>query len=140
MNRKQKMRCYSILSVCVCLSIALGLVLFALRQNINLFYTPTELIQAAKSQHEQQVRVGGMVKQHSVHYSQNGSVVQFAITDQQNALQVQYQGLLPALFREGQGVVITGKFINQTLFEASQVLAKHDEKYMPWKSLSGAKK
>lgn len=131
MNRKQKIRLTGIISVLLILVAAIGLVLYALKQNINLFYTPTQLMQANMNT-DRTVRVGGYVKQKSVHYDQAGTGVQFTITDKTNEIDVKFLGVLPNLFREGQGVVVTGKLSNAHLLQANEVLAKHDEKYMPW--------
>ncbi len=129
MNRKQKLRLAGILGVLIIICAALGLVLYALKQNINLFYTPTQLLEAHITPN-QIVRVGGYVEKKSIHFDDSGTRVTFAITDKKNHVFVQYHGVLPNLFREEQGVVVTGKFDH--LLSADQVLAKHDEKYMPW--------
>jgi cytochrome c-type biogenesis protein CcmE len=130
MNRKQKNRLIGIISLIAILGIATTLILYALKQNINLFYTPTQLIQS-QIRPEQSYRIGGYVKKHSVQYDASGQSVNFVITDNTNDLTVNYHGVLPNLFREGQGVVVTGKLDNHT-FMANEVLAKHDEKYIPW--------
>lgn len=130
MNRVQKTKLLSVVSIIVILSIASGLVLYALKQNINLFYTPTEMLQA-KITHEQNLRIGGYVKMHSVQYDSLGESVNFIVTDRVNDLAVTFRGVLPNLFREGQIVVITGKLNSNHIFLANEVLAKHDEKYMP---------
>jgi cytochrome c-type biogenesis protein CcmE len=130
MNRKQKTRLMTIISLFIILGTAVGLVLYALKQNINLFYTPTQLLQA-KINFNQTLRIGGYVKKHSVHYDSSGESVKFTITDRTHDLNVNYHGVLPNLFREGQAVVVTGKLNTPTTFVASEVLAKHDEKYMP---------
>ena len=130
MNRKQKFRLAGILSILVIIGIAISLVLYALKQNINLFYTPTQLMSAHVAPN-QTVRIGGYVAQHSVKYDVSGSFVTFTITDRKNNLVIQYHGVLPNLFREGQAVVVTGKLTDAHFFQADQVLAKHDEKYMP---------
>lgn len=131
MNKKQKTRLIVIISILAILTIAAGLILYALKQNINLFYTPTQLLQAQVNPN-QNLRIGGYVKKQSVHYDSSGQSVSFTITDGSNELIINYHGVLPNLFREGQGVVVTGKLSNQHLFIASEVLAKHDEKYVPW--------
>ncbi len=131
MNRKQKTRLVVILSIFFLVSTAIGLVLYALKQNINLFYTPTQLL-ASPVTSEQMIRIGGYVKEHSVQYDASGQQVTFVVTDHKNEITVHYSGILPSLFREGQGVVITGKLTHNHFFSASEVLAKHDEKYMPW--------
>ena len=130
MNRKQKTKLAAVLSLVVILSIAAGLVLYALKQNINLFYTPTQLLDT-KINPDQNLRVGGYVKKQSVHYDTSGESVNFIITDRTNEIAVNYHGVLPNLFREGQAVVVTGKLTEQHTIAASEVLAKHDEKYMP---------
>ncbi|MDR3491959.1 MAG: cytochrome c maturation protein CcmE [Gammaproteobacteria bacterium] len=130
MNRKQKNKLAIIISIIIILSIAIGLVLYALKQNINLFYTPTQLVNTKVSPN-QNVRLGGYVEKHSVHYDASGESVSFIVSDQFHSLPVSYHGVLPSLFREGQGVVMTGKLNSQNQFNASEVLAKHDEKYMP---------
>lgn len=131
MNRKQKLRLTGIISVLVILCAAMGLILYALKQNINLFYTPTELL-AAHTTPNQIVRIGGYVAEHSVHYDPTGTNVTFTITDKKNNLIINYHGVLPSLFREGQGIVVTGKLTQPHFLLANQVLAKHDEKYMPY--------
>lgn len=137
MNRKQKNRLIAIVSVIVILGLAIALILYALKQNINLFYTPTQLLQTQISP-KQNLRVGGYVKKESVHYDSSGQSVSFIITDRINEISVTYHGVLPNLFREGQAVVVTGK-LNDHVILANEVLAKHDEKYMP-KPLKDLKK
>jgi cytochrome c-type biogenesis protein CcmE len=130
MNRKQKIRLYGITTLIIIIASAAGLILYALKQNINLFMTPSEILQA-KLMPNQIIRLGGYVKKHSVHFNKTGDSVNFIVTDRSHDIDVTYNGLLPSLFREGQVVVITGKFTEQHTIIASQVLAKHDEKYMP---------
>ena len=130
MNRQHKIKLTAIISIILLLGTATGLILYALKQNINLFYTPTQLLEA-KFNPEQTFRIGGYVKKHSVHYDNSGTHVNFVVTDRVNDLKVSFNGVLPSLFREGQGVVITGKLNDPKHFLAQEVLAKHDEKYMP---------
>ena len=130
MNRKQKTKLAGVLCLIVILAIATALILYALKQNINLFYTPTQLSQAHINP-EQNLRVGGYVKKNSVHYDKSGNGVQFTIMDPGSEVTVYFNGVLPNLFREGQGVVVTGKLVNPQNLQASEVLAKHDEKYVP---------
>lgn len=132
MNRKQKTKLAAILSLLIILALALSLVLYALKQNINLFYTPTQLLEHPLAP-DQTVRIGGYVKKHSVKYDLSGKKVNFLITDRVNEIHIQFNGILPSLFREGQGVVVTGKLMNTHLLVANEVLAKHDENYMPLK-------
>jgi cytochrome c-type biogenesis protein CcmE len=130
MNRKHKKKLFGISLLLMLLALASSLVLYALKQNINLFYTPTQLLEA-KINPQQNLRLGGFVQKHSVQYDASGQQVQFTITDQKNQVQITYQGVLPNLFREGQGVVVTGKLLDAHHLAASEVLAKHDEKYIP---------
>lgn len=106
-----------------------ALVLYALRQNISLFYTPTQIAQG-QAIHTQSIRVGGMVVPGSIVRSKDLTVV-FKITDYQHTVDVTYRGILPDLFREGQGIVAQGHLLDNQHFQAMSVLAKHDEKYMP---------
>lgn len=138
MNRKQKKRTIILITLITLLGTAASLVLYALKQNINLFYTPTQLL-AAHVQQDQNLRIGGYVKKKSVEYDFSGQSVHFIITDRSNEIAVNYHGVLPNLFREGQAVVVTGKLTAPTLVLANEVLAKHDEKYMP-KPLKDLKK
>jgi cytochrome c-type biogenesis protein CcmE len=127
MTRKGK-RLTLIAGAMAVLGLAAGLMLFALRDNIVFFYTPSEL---AKKQVAAgaRLRIGGLVKEGSV--VRNGRDVSFTITDKTSDLAVSYTGLLPDLFREGQGVVADGVLQPGGGFRAESVLAKHDERYMP---------
>jgi len=139
MNRKQKHKLAGILAALVLLSFAAAFVLYALKQNINLFYTPTQLSETILKP-DQAIRLGGYVKKSSVQYDASGSGVSFIITDQKNEVPVTYRGVLPNLFREGQGVVVTGKLSTANTMDATSVLAKHDEKYMPSSLLKALQK
>jgi len=110
------------------LSVAIGLSLYALSNSIDLFFTPTQ-VAAGEVMSGQRIRVGGMVKEGSVVRSQESLDVEFMATDYSHDLVIRYDGILPDLFREGQGVVAEGMMANG-VFEASRVLAKHDENYM----------
>jgi len=111
------------------LAVAVGLVLVALRDTIVFFHTPSDL--TAKAVPEgQRIRLGGLVATGSVKRGQ-GADVEFAITDTVEQMTVRYRGVLPDLFREGQGVVTEGKLEAGRIFRADTVLAKHDETYMP---------
>lgn len=114
----------------VILTVVTALVLYALRQNISLFFTPTDISQGKAPMHHS-IRVGGMVEKGSIVRSQTGVQVQFKITDYKHNITVHYKGILPDLFREGQGIVAEGEVVNSHFFQASQVLAKHDANYMP---------
>ncbi len=102
--------------------------LVGLRDNLVFFYTPSEL-QHTYIHREKRIRVGGLVQPHSV--VQEGETVRFTVRDQTHRLQVVYAGLLPDLFREGQGIVAEGYLQDPALFRADIVLAKHDETYRP---------
>ena len=104
--------------------------LYALRQNINLFYTPTQVI-SGEAPINHPFRVGGMVKKGSLHRDKESLLVEFIISDFNKEIKLAYTGILPDLFREGQGIVAHGKLDQQGNFKADQVLAKHDENYMP---------
>lgn len=129
MKAHRKKRLGIILFIAAGLSVAVGLTLFALSQNIDLFYTPTQVAQGEVSPGDR-IRIGGMVKEGSVISAQDSLQVRFATTDFAHDVDVQYEGILPDLFREGQGVVVEGSIDASGVFHASRVLAKHDENYM----------
>ena len=124
MSPKQK-RLAAILAIAALLAIAATLVLGALRENIVFFYTPSEIPADADGK---SIRLGGLVKRRSVNI--DGLKSNFIVTDGDAELAVSFDGALPSLFREGQGVVAEGR-ISNGLLTASNVLAKHDETYMP---------
>lgn len=128
MTRKGK-RFALIAGALAVLSIAVGLVLFALRDNIVFFYSPAELAQKQVAPGTR-LRIGGLVKEGSVQRGE-GRNVAFTVTDRTSDILVTYTGLLPDLFREGQGVVVDGALGADASFRADSVLAKHDERYMP---------
>lgn len=111
------------------LGTAIGLSLFALSNNIDLFFTPTQ-VAAGEVTPGQRIRVGGMVKEGSVEHNQDILEVSFITTDYNHDVRVHYAGILPDLFREGQGIVAEGSMSPDGTFIASRVLAKHDENYM----------
>ena len=110
--------------------LAVGLMIMAFQQNMMFFFSTTE-VAAGKAPLERDFRVGGMVVEQSVERDPNSLLVQFTLTDYQTLLQVEYSGILPDLFREGQGIVAKGRLNEQGVFVATEVLAKHDENYMP---------
>lgn len=129
MNVARKRKLATLVFVGFLLSLVVMLILYALRQNISLFYTPTQIVNnEAPERHV--IRVGGMVVQGSVKRDSNDLSVQFQVSDYQNTLDITYVGILPDLFREGQGIVVQGQ-LNGNVFKAQEVLAKHDENYMP---------
>jgi len=130
MNKKRKYRLYAIFSIMLGLSLTAGLTMYALRQNISLFYTPTQVVKGEVVKGKV-FRVGGLVIKGSLSHIGNGLKVRFTLTDTKHQVTVNYQGILPDLFREGQGIVASGQLNKKGIFIANQVLAKHDENYMP---------
>ena len=130
MTRKRA-RLYMVLALLGGTGVSTALVLAALGQNVSYFRTPTEIVSGAypEKQSGRGIRLGGMVEKGSITHT--GSAIDFRITDFKNTLLVHYIGLAPDLFREGQGVIATGKMDATGTFQASVLLAKHDEKYMP---------
>ena len=112
------------------LSLAIGLTLYALSSNINLFYAPTQIV-AGEAPEGAEIRAGGMVVEGSVERDTQSMKVRFAVTDYNQEIWINYEKILPDLFREGQGVVAVGRLNDQGELMASQVLARHDENYMP---------
>ena len=127
MKRKHKRLTFIVITLCL-LGAAASLILTALEDNIVFFYSPTDLIEK-KTQSGQRLRLGGLVTENSVK-KPGGGVTVFKVTDTTKTVTVRYKGILPDLFREGQGVVVEGHFEAGT-FQAEEVLAKHDENYMP---------
>ncbi|MDP1596261.1 MAG: cytochrome c maturation protein CcmE [Methylotenera sp.] len=114
----------------IALAIAAMLVLKAFRSNLVFFYTPTQVVKGEAPQNTS-FRIGGLVEQGSLRRTKNSLDIHFAVTDTINRVEVIYSGILPDLFKEDKGVVAQGKLDNNGLFHADQVLAKHDENYMP---------
>lgn len=123
-------RIYIIVGGLATLSVATFLVLRAFNENLVFFYTPTQIV-AQEAPLNKQFRIGGMVLEDSVIREPGGLKVNFVVTDTAHSVPVEYSGILPDLFKEGKGVVAQGKLGSQGKFIASQVLAKHDENYMP---------
>lgn len=130
MHPVRKQRLYLVLFIVVFSSAAIGLVTYALRGNINLFYPPAEVAEG-KAPVGQPIRVGGMVVEGSVVRADDSLETRFAVTDFTASVPVVYVGILPDLFDEGQGAVASGKLDADGVLQASEVLAKHDENYMP---------
>ncbi len=128
MRAKRKQRLYLVLLLVAGLSVVVGLTLMALQQNINLFFTPSQIV-GGEAPQGVAFRIGGMVVDDSLKRSDQDLSIQFQITDTAQSVPVRYVGILPDLFREGQGVVALGRLDGDT-FVASEVLAKHDENYM----------
>lgn len=127
---RKRRRLYAVIAGLTMLGVAAALVLTAFQDNIVFFYSPTDLSQK-EVRPDQLLRLGGLVEEGSVKKAADGVTTEFVITDLSNTIPVRYGGLLPDLFREGQGVVSQGKLGPDGIFVASEVLAKHDENYMP---------
>ena len=130
MHPKRKQRLAIVLSIVIGASVAAGLLFYALSDNLNLFYPPTDIAEG-KAPEGKRIRAGGMVKSGSVERVDNSLTVQFIVTDYAADVTVQYTGILPDLFKEGEGVVVAGILDEKGIFQADEVLAKHDENYMP---------
>ncbi|MCW8347623.1 cytochrome c maturation protein CcmE [Vibrio sp. ZSDZ65] len=135
MTPRRKKRLGIILAIFIGISATVGLILYALNQNMDLFYTPTELVNGkpdgSKPEVGQRLRIGGMVVEGSVRRDNESLRVSFDLADVGPKVTVVYDGILPDLFREGQGIVAQGVLVDATTIEAFEVLAKHDEEYMP---------
>jgi cytochrome c-type biogenesis protein CcmE len=127
MKRKHKRLTFVVVALCL-LGAAVGLILSAFEENIVFFYSPTDVTEKNIAD-GRRIRLGGLVEEGSVKKAA-GAVVNFRVTDLTTAVPVTYKGLLPDLFREGQGVIAEGK-LQGGVFRADEVLAKHDETYMP---------
>ena len=130
MNPLRKQRVYALVAILMGSLLATWLIISALSQNMNLFYSPTEI----KSQDidlKALIRAGGMVKEGSIVKDTDSLNVSFTVTDYQNDLVINYEGILPDLFDENAGVVVRGNLEVDGTFNAIEVLAKHDENYMP---------
>lgn len=119
-----------VLAGLVLVATAVTLVLRALSSNVMFFYSPSQ-VQAGEAPRGAAFRLGGLVEEGSLQRSDGGMLVQFVVTDEAQRVPVHYRGLLPDLFREGKGVVVSGKLQPDGRFAATEVLAKHDENYMP---------
>ncbi len=130
MTPKIKQRLIFVMVLIVGFGAAIGLALFAFQKNLLYFYSPSQ-IASGEVETGQMFRLGGLVVEGSVRRESDGITTVFDLTDTAGSLTVSYTGLLPDLFREGQGIVAQGKINQQGVFVAQEVLAKHDENYMP---------
>ncbi|WP_165856657.1 cytochrome c maturation protein CcmE [Marinobacter sp. JSM 1782161] len=130
MHPVRKRRLTIVVFLLVGLGVAVGLTTYAFRQNINLFYDPSQ-IAAGEAPVDVSIRAGGMVEKGSVQRDPDSLRVRFRVTDFQSSVPMEYTGILPDLFGEEQGVVATGRMRDDGVFVADEVLAKHDENYMP---------
>ena len=127
-NLKKQRRIQVIFITFISLALATALIGYAMRDGINFFRSPSEVLQQPPSKNET-FRIGGLVKDGSL-IRGSGTVIYFIVTDGNKSVPVEYSGILPDLFAEGQGMIATGKYI-EGKFVASEILAKHDENYMP---------
>ena len=130
MNPLRKQRLYALIAVLIGSLLATWLVVSALSENMNLFYSPSEIL-GVDIDENVMIRAGGMVKQGSIEKSKDSLNIRFTVTDYQNELIINYEGILPDLFDENAGVVVRGNLKTDGTFKAIEVLAKHDENYMP---------
>ncbi len=130
MNPLRKQRIYALIAIIVGSILAVYLVVSALSKNLNLFYSPTDLLNNDLSP-ETLIRAGGMVREGSIKRSDASLSIEFVVTDFKNDLKIKYSGILPDLFSEEAGVVVQGYLDEEGTFRAIEVLAKHDENYMP---------
>ncbi|GAA6130592.1 cytochrome c maturation protein CcmE [Halopseudomonas sabulinigri] len=130
MHPLRRKRLILIVLVMLGVGAAVALALSALQQNINLFYTPTQIV-AGEVPDQARIRAGGMVVEGSVVRSKDSLDVRFDVSDGAHAVTIAYSGILPDLFREGQGIVALGRLDANGVLQADEVLAKHDEEYMP---------
>lgn len=130
MHPQRKKRLSLIVFLVVAVAVAVGLAMYSLSQNINLFYTPTQIAKG-EAPLNQTIRAGGLVVDGSVIRANDGLGATFRVTDGNEEVTIKYDDILPDLFREGQGIVALGKMNTEGVLMASEVLAKHDENYMP---------
>lgn len=130
MTPRRKKTMYIIIGAVAFIGVAVGLVLYALKNNVSLYFTPTQVFNKEAPQ-GRSFRIGGLVEEGSVKREGDGLTVHFRITDTVKGMDVVYKGILPDLFKEGKGVVAQGKLEDGNVFRADEVLAKHDENYMP---------
>ena len=138
MNIEQKSRAFVVLVSILFLFIALGIVLKVFNENMMYFYTPSEIVKKGVISSKQKMRVGGFVEVGSVH-KELGKIT-FIVTDSKSSLKVEYEGIVPALFRENQGTIAIGHLSKNGVFIAEQILAKHDENYIPKEVVEALKK
>ena len=138
MKPRQKRFLFIVLAV-TALALVVGLVLNALKNNVSLYFTPTQVYNKEAPQ-GRSFRIGGLVEVGSVKREKDGLTANFVITDQHKSIPVIYKGILPDLFTEGKGVVAQGKIEADGIMHADEVLAKHDENYMPPEAADALKK
>ena len=127
-GRKVKLRFYFVILILISLILSIFLIIRSLEENVVYFQSPSD-IQLSNNFQNRKIRIGGMVKKNSIKISSNK--INFVVTDFKNEINVVYSGLVPNLFSEGKGVVAEGYLKDKSFFEATKILAKHDENYMP---------
>lgn len=130
MNPRRRKLLLMVIFIVIGMGIATGLALMAFQENLLYFYSPTQVADG-EAPVERNFRIGGMVREGSVVRDPDSLEVRFTLTDTMNEVVVAYEGILPDLFREGQGIVANGRLGEDGYFIAAEVLAKHDENYMP---------
>jgi cytochrome c-type biogenesis protein CcmE len=138
MKLRQKRLVYIVVALAA-VGLAVGLVLNALKDNVSLYFTPSQVYNK-EAPLDRSFRIGGLVEAGSMKREGDGLTVHFVITDLKKSLPVVYKGILPDLFKEGKGVVAEGKMEADGMMHASEVLAKHDENYMPPEAADALKK
>ena len=128
-TKKVKLRFFLLLLSIILASFVVFFIIRSLEDNVVYFYSPSEVYKKSDISFEKKIRIGGLVKENSVKKNENS--INFVITDLKKEIVVSYQGLLPNLFAEGKGVVAEGKLKDKKYFIAENILAKHDENYMP---------
>ena len=139
MNPKRRKLLFMVIFIVLGTGTAVGLVLTAFQQNLLYFYSPLQ-VKDGEAPTSRNFRIGGLVVNGSVKHDPNSLAVQFGLTDTVDSITVTYDGVLPDLFREGQGIIAEGKLMPNGVFKASEVLAKHDSKYMPPEVAAAIKK
>ena len=130
MRARRKQRLFMVIFLVAGVGIAIALMVNAFNQNILFFFTPSQVV-AGEAPVGHPFRIGGMVTDNSLVRAEGSLLVHFDVTDTVNSVRVAYEGILPDLFGEGQGIVTKGQLDRDGMFVASEVLAKHDENYMP---------
>jgi len=136
---RKRRRLYVVVAAMLCLGVAAGLVLAAFQDSIVFFRSPSDIADKPLPA-TQRFRLGGLVEEKSVRKTADGATTAFRVTDLAKSVEVTYRGILPDLFREGQGVIAEGKLGTDGVFVASEVLARHDENYMPKEVADALKK
>jgi cytochrome c-type biogenesis protein CcmE len=130
MTPKRRKRLAIVVLMLVGIGVAVGLALNAFQQNLLFFFSPSQ-VAAGEAPKERAFRIGGLVTKGSVQRQSDGLTVRFVVTDMVHSTPITYKGILPDLFREGQGIIAQGRMREDGMFVATEVLAKHDENYMP---------